>query len=62
MFYTFQTLKDEFGTDYTVRFGRPTASFDAAKRQLNRLQQGEIRDEFNRLLGLKFNSETRFVK
>lgn len=62
MFYTFQTLKDEFGTDYTIGFGRPNKSFDAAKRQLQRLQQGEIRDEFNRLLGLKFNSETRFVK
>ena len=62
MFYTFQSLTDEFGNDLILRVGRATKDSRTAKRQLDRLNRGEIRDEFNRLLAIKFGDSLKTVQ
>ena len=61
MLYAYKTLTDEFGHEITFRVGRATNSVSTAKRQLARLNWGEIRDEHNRLFCVKRNSEIRYA-
>ena len=62
MFYAFKQITDEFGNELTIRYGRATSDIKTVTKQLQRIQQGEIRDDHNRILAVKCNKETRWVR
>ena len=62
MLYVYQSIRDEFGHELTIRFGRPSKNLDSARRTLQRLDRGEIRDQSNRLLVVKAGQDVRSVR
>ena len=62
MFYAFKQITDEFGHEFVIRYGKATNDIKTIQRQLQRIQQGEVRDDHNRILAVKSHKETRWVR
>jgi hypothetical protein len=62
MLYLYKEIQDEFGNRLNIRFGRPVTTLEAARRALQRLDRGEIRDQSNRLLVVKAGADVKSIR
>ena len=61
MLYCYKEVCDEFGNRLVIRVCRPARTLEIAKRQLEKQENGEIRDANHRLVGIKRGPDTRWV-